>query len=57
MRCGRGWRSREILAQFAAQDFTGRSARDGFDEVNLARLLVMGEAVGDESTEFDIEGS
>src|SRR6516164_5031170 len=32
-------------AQFAAEDLARRRARDGIDEMNFARLLVVGEAV------------
>ena len=39
----------EDLAQFAAEDFAGGGAGDGVDEVDFARLLVVGEAVGDEA--------
>jgi hypothetical protein len=42
----------EFLAQFAAQNLTGSRLGDGADEVDLPRLLVMCETLGDEAAEF-----
>jgi hypothetical protein len=44
--------SREGFAEFAAENLTGGGAGDGFDEMDLARLLVVGETLGNEAAEF-----
>src|SRR5579862_7037380 len=42
----------QYLSKFAAEDLAGGGFWDGVDEVDFARLLVVGEAVGDEGAEF-----
>jgi len=45
-------RSADGLSQFAAEDLSGGCFGHRVYEVDLAGLLVMGEAVGDEDAEF-----
>src|SRR5258708_348135 len=40
------------FSQFTPQNLSGGGLRDGVDEMDLARLLVVSEAVGDEDAEF-----
>src|SRR6516165_3898159 len=40
------------LPQFASQDLARRCPGHGVNEIHLPRLLVVGKAIGDESTEL-----
>ena len=42
---------RELFAQLAAEDFSRGGARDRIDEIDFARLLVVGKAVGNEDAQ------
>ena len=43
-------RELDLCAEFAAENFAGSGLGDGVYETNIARLLVVGEAFGNEST-------